>query len=127
MDSEDEAAFQCLRRTYRSCNRIESDTSDSDVENNNIEAVSDTKHKKKNKPIKKIRNETKKLMDDSLDQAIKATSEIQLKEKKKYIEKLDDDAKKRLDYLLDQAEIFTHFLSNGNASKLNDQRRAKEG
>lgn len=44
-------------------------------------------------------------------------------EKEKYIEKLDADAKKRLDYLLDQAEIFTHFLSNGNAPKSHDERR----
>lgn len=44
-------------------------------------------------------------------------------EKERYIEQLDADAKKRLDYLLDQAEIFTHFLSNGNASKSTGDRR----
>lgn len=44
-------------------------------------------------------------------------------EKERYIEQLDADAKKRLDYLLDQAEIFTHFLSNGDAPKSNDERR----
>lgn len=44
-------------------------------------------------------------------------------EKERYIEQLDADTKKRLDYLLDQAEIFTHFLSNGNASKSTDERR----
>lgn len=47
--------------------------------------------------------------------------------KSRYIEKLDTDARKRLEYLLNQAEIYSHFMSDGDASKTNDERCPTKG